>query len=144
MKNIAFQQLGNTADAEEAVQETFLKVFRAARTYNGEAALSTWIYRILVNGCHDLFRKRQRRVDETPLEQLSVERSGIATDEMKRMTLRKLLAELPEQRRTVFLLFEVEGLSHAEIATILGISEANSKWILFSTKKQLQQAWRTC
>ena len=53
-----------------------------------------------------------------------------------------MLAQLPEQRRTVFMLFEIEGLSHAEIAEILDISEGNSKWILFATKKQLQEAWK--
>ena len=58
------------------------------------------------------------------------------------MMLRRLLEQLPEQRRSVFTLFEIEGLSHAEIAGILGISEANSKWILFSTKKQLQEQWK--
>jgi RNA polymerase sigma factor (sigma-70 family) len=50
---------------------------------------------------------------------------------------------LPEQRRNVFVLFEIEGLSHAEIGEILDISEGNSKWILFATKKQLQEQWRT-
>ena len=58
------------------------------------------------------------------------------------MALRTLLNELPEQRRTVFALFEIEGQSHAEIAGILDITEGNSKWILFSTKKQLQEQWK--
>ena len=66
----------------------------------------------------------------------------MTVDDAKRMTLRKLLAALPEQRRSVFVLFEVEGLSHAEIGEILDISEGNSKWILFATKKQLQEQWR--
>jgi RNA polymerase sigma-70 factor (ECF subfamily) len=52
-----------------------------------------------------------------------------------------MLDALPEQRRAVFTLFEIEGLSHAEIAAILGITEGNSKWILFATKKELQQKW---
>ena len=59
------------------------------------------------------------------------------------MALRRLLEKLPEQRRTVFTLFEIEGMSHAEIAEILNISEGNSKWILFATKKELQQQWKT-
>ena len=63
-------------------------------------------------------------------------------DDVKRMALRKLLHDLPEQRRTVFSLFEIEGLSHAEIGEVLGISEGNSKWILFATKKELQEKWK--
>ena len=142
MKSIAWNHLGNASDAEDAVQETFLKVHRAASTYTGEASFSTWMYRILVNTCYDLLRKRQRRIHEEPIED-TVERSAPNVDDAKRMTLRKLLGELTEQRRAVFTLFEIEGLSHAEIAEILGISEGNSKWILFATKKELQEKWRS-
>jgi RNA polymerase sigma-70 factor (ECF subfamily) len=143
MKSIAFNHLGNIGDAEDAVQETMVKVHRAASTYSGEASFSTWMYRILINTCYDALRKRKRRSDETSVDELPVERSGISVDDGKRLTLRKLLGKLTEQRRMVFTLFEIEGLSHAEIASILGISEGNSKWLLFSTKKQLQEMWKS-
>src|SRR5262249_2460033 len=143
MKSIAYNHLGNIADAEDAVQETFVKLHRAARGFTGEAAFSTWLYRILVNTCLDMIRKRRRRIQEAQIDDALVAvRSGISVDDAKRMTLRKLLADLPEQRRSVFVLFEIEGLSHAEIGRILDISEGNSKWILFATKKQLQEAWK--
>ena len=142
MKSIAYNYLGNSGEAEDAVQETLLKVHRAASTFNGEASFSTWIVKILVNTCNDVLRKRRRRPAEEPIDAMMFERSSANVDEAKRMTLRKLLDALPVQRREVFTLFEIEGLSHAEIATVLGITEANSKWILFSTKKQLQAAWR--
>lgn len=141
MKSIAWNHLGNASDAEDAVQETFLKIHRAASSYTGEASFATWAFRILVNTCYDHLRKRKRRIEETPIEE-TVERSASSIDDAKRITLRKLLDELPEQRRTVFTLFEIEGLSHAEIGEILGISEGNSKWILFATKKELQEKWR--
>ena len=143
MKSIAFNHLGNIADAEDAVQDAFVKLHRAARGFTGEAAFSTWLYRILVNTCLDMIRKRRRRIQEAPIDDvLTAVRAGTSVDDAKRMTLRKMLADLPEQRRSVFLLFEIEGLSHAEIGEILDISEGNSKWILFATKKQLQEAWR--
>ena len=142
MKSIAYNHLGNMSDAEDAVQETFLKIHRAADTFAGEAAFSTWIYRILVNTCYDAIRKRKRRADETPIEDVDFDRPTLTVDDTKRLTLRKLLGDLTEQRRTVFVLFEIEGLSHAEISDILGITEANSKWILFSAKKQLQERWK--
>jgi RNA polymerase sigma-70 factor (ECF subfamily) len=143
MKSIAFNHLGNIADAEDAVQETFVKVSRAARSYTGEAAFSTWLYRILVNTCYDALRKRRRRIQEAVIDDaIAFDRPSVNVDDAKRMTLRKLLGALPEQRRSVFVLFEIEGLSHAEIGEILGISEGNSKWILFATKKQLQEQWR--
>jgi RNA polymerase sigma-70 factor (ECF subfamily) len=142
MKSIAWNHLGNRSDAEDAVQEAFIKIHRAAATYTGEASLATWTFRILVNTCLDTLRKRKRRVDESPIETLVVERSGASVDDAKRITLRKLLDELPPQKKSVFSLFEIEGLSHAEIGAILGISEGNSKWILFTTKKELQERWR--
>jgi RNA polymerase sigma-70 factor (ECF subfamily) len=144
MKSIAWNHLGNIADAEDAVQETFLKIHRAASTYTGEAAFSTWAFRILINTCYDLLRRRKRRIDEAPIDAVveSPGRSGMTVDDAKRITLEKLLGELPEQRRSVFTLFEIEGLSHAEIGEILGITEGNSKWILFATKKDLQTKWK--
>lgn len=144
MKSIAYNHLGNVADAEDVVQEAFLKVHRAASTFTGEASLSTWIYRIVVNTCYDVLRRRRRRIEESPIEEgvETAERTAPSVDDAKRMTLRKLLSELPEQRRSVFELFEIEGLSHAEIGEVLGISEGNSKWILFATKKELQAKWK--
>jgi RNA polymerase sigma-70 factor (ECF subfamily) len=142
MKSIAFNHLGSVADAEDAVQETFIKIHRAAGTYSGEASFSTWAYRILINTCYDLLRKRKRRGDESDIDEMPVERTGPAVDDVKKLTLRKLLDDLPEQRRTVFTLFEIEGMSHAEIGSILNITEGNSKWILFATKKQLQEQWK--
>jgi RNA polymerase sigma factor (sigma-70 family) len=144
MKSVAWSHLGNASDAEDAVQETFLKIHRAATTFTGEASFSTWAYRILVNTCYDVLRRRKRRVEETNLDDTmeTAVRTAPNVDDTKRIALRRMLDELPEQRRTVFTLFEIEGLSHAEIAAILGITEGNSKWILFATKKELQQKWR--
>lgn len=144
MKSIAWNHLGNLSDAEDAVQETFLKIHRAASTFTGEASFATWMFRILVNTCYDILRKRKRRIDEAPIDDTddTFDRSAASVDDAKRITLRKLLSELPEQRRSVFTLFEIEGLSHAEIGEILGISEGNSKWILFATKKELQEKWK--
>lgn len=143
MKSLAWSHLGNVSDAEDAVQETFLKIHRAAGTFTGEAAFSTWAYRILVNTCFDVLRRRKRRIEESNLDDVveTAERTAPNVDDMKRIALRRMLDALPEQRRAVFTLFEIDGLSHAEIGQILGISEGNSKWILFATKKELQQKW---
>ena len=61
LKSIALNLLGNVHDAEDAVQEAFLKVHRGIRSFKGQSAFSTWIYRILLNSCYDLRRKKQRR-----------------------------------------------------------------------------------
>jgi RNA polymerase sigma-70 factor (ECF subfamily) len=143
LKRLAWNHLGNIADAEDAVQETFLKIHRAAATFTAEASLATWISRILINTCYDAMRRRKRRVDEAPLEtdEQPFEYRAANVDDAKRLSLQRLLDELPPQRRTVFTLFEIEGLSHAEIAAIAGITEATSKWTLFMTKKELKDKW---
>ena len=74
MKSIAYQHLGSVADAEDAVQETFLKIHRAASTYSGEASFSTWAFRILINTCYDLLRKRRRRTDDAAIDPIYLER----------------------------------------------------------------------
>jgi RNA polymerase sigma-70 factor (ECF subfamily) len=144
MNSIAFHHLGNRADAEDAVQETLIKVSRSAGGFSGEAPFGHWLFRILVNTCLDQIRKRQRRTDATTIDDSEPVTSiapAATVDEMKRITLRKMIDELPAQKRAVFSLFEIEGFSHAEIASMLDITEGNSKWILFATKKQLQQQW---
>jgi RNA polymerase sigma-70 factor, ECF subfamily len=143
MKSIAYNHLGNRADAEDAVQETFAKVHRAASTYNGSASFATWLHRILVNTCYDMLRKRQVRPQETDLDALlGANQEGTRTaDEVVKMSLRSMLDRLVAARRSVFLLYEVEGMSHREIASVLGIQENYSKWLLFMAKQDLRKLW---
>jgi len=143
MKSIALNLLGNTSDAEDAVQETFLKIYRSVDRFKGESAFTTWIYRILVNASYDLMRKRQRRnpeVQEAELEPGTLELSAASpADHPLRLTLENSLKKLSDRTRTVFLLFEVEGFKHREIAEILNIPEGTSKNLLFEAKKELQR-----
>ncbi len=148
MKSIAMNMLGNTCDAEDAVQDAFLKIYRGVDRFDGRSAFATWIYRILVNVCYDLARKRRRRkaeVQESELQSRSFERSASGTsDHPLRLTLERSLEQLSERSRSVFLLFEVEGFRHREIAAILNIPEGTSKNLLFEAKKQLQKLlWRS-
>jgi RNA polymerase sigma-70 factor (ECF subfamily) len=140
MKSLARNLLGTESDAEDAVQETFLKVYRGAASFRGSAALSTWIYRILVNTCYDLLRRRRRRAEE-PLEPSSVgSTSGAPADRVEgpalpapsgdhplRLAIEQSLGKLAPRQRTVFLLAAVEGFSHREIADVLDVSEGASR-----------------
>ena len=143
MKSVAYNILGSTADAEDAVQEAFLRAFRGMSSFKGTARASTWFYRILVNTCHDIGRQRRRRRGETelgPEEQLPPSTASPAGDAPLRVTLEKALAGLRPRPRDVFLLFEVEGFLHREIAEILDIAEGTSKALLFEAKRELQAA----
>lgn len=143
MKSIAFNHLGNVSDAEDAVQETFLKVHRSASGFQGGSAFSTWMYRILINTCYDTLRRRKVRPEESAIESIlgRTEESEAPRDTALAMSLRKVINELSPQRRSVFLLYEVEGLSHREIGEILGIRESYSKWLLFMAKQDLRGMW---
>jgi RNA polymerase sigma-70 factor (ECF subfamily) len=141
MKSVAMNLLGNTPDAEDAVQEAFLKLHRSLPGFKGESLLSTWLYRILVNTCYDMGRKRKRRPEPAPEPdaQETPDPPAPASDHALRLTIERALDRLPEPQRSVFLLFEVEGFKHREIGEILDIPEGTSKHALFVAKRELQE-----
>ena len=142
MKNLARNLLGSTTDAEDAVQDTFLKIQRGIGTFRGHSSFVTWTFRILVNTCHDLRRSRARRKEQTQDDTSSTvpapEPRAPGAHPTLRMALERALAMLTRQQREVFLLYEVEGFRHAEIAALLEISETASKNTLFQAKKNLR------
>lgn len=133
LKSIAFHIVGNRHDAEDAVQETFLKLHRALPGFQGNSAIGTWLCRIVINVCYDLARRRRREAD--PPADGPAPNPHLAL----RVALRDALARIHPKHRMVFLLFEVEGLRHAEIAAILEIPEGTSKAWLFEAKKELKR-----
>ncbi len=142
MKSIAMNLLGSAADAEDAVQEAFLKVHRGAPGFRGGSSLSTWAYRILVNSCHDMMRRGRRR-PETPLPpDDELPRAG-REDHPLRVAIERAVARLDPRERAVFLLCEVEGFSHREAAEILDVREGASRTLLFRAKRRLQAELRS-
>lgn len=142
MKNLARNLLGSASDAEDAVQETFLKIQRGIASFRGNSSFVTWTFRILVNTCHDLRRARVRRKENSQEDVADMppqrELRAPGAHPSLRLALERALARLSEQQREVFLMFEVEGLRHAEIATVLEISETASKNTLFQAKRNLR------
>jgi RNA polymerase sigma-70 factor, ECF subfamily len=142
MKNLARNLLGNPMDAEDAVQETFLKVQRSIAGFRGQSSFVTWTYRILINTCYDARRSRLRKKeianDESSESPRPEPRASVAHPSL-RMALERALASLTRHQRDVFLLYEVEGFRHAEIAGMLEITETASKNTLFQAKKNLRQ-----
>ncbi|MGD0838037.1 MAG: RNA polymerase sigma factor [Polyangia bacterium] len=116
-------------DREDAVQDILIAVFRSLRHFRGEAQLSTWIYRIAAR--HAIRLGRRRRMRETVRVMLAKERPQPEVDPSERSTrlatLDRLLAKLAPKKRTVLVLFEVEGLSAKEIADVVGCPE-NTVW----------------
>jgi len=141
MKGLARNLLGNQSDAEDAVQETFLKVQRAVSGFRGQSSFVTWAFRILINTCYDVRRSRMRKKEvsgEETEEHAIPERRAPGAHPSLRLALERALAQLTGHQRDVFLLYEVEGFRHAEIAAMLDISETASKNTLFQAKKNLR------
>jgi len=143
MKSIAANLLGSVADAEDAVQDCFLKVYRGAASFRGDSRFSTWVYRVLVNSCYDTLRRRRRRPAEARSEnwapETDPELAAPASDHPLRLSLEACVRDLDPRRRAAFLLFAVEGFTHREVGDILGVPEGTSKTLLFEAKRELQR-----
>jgi len=119
----AYRMLSNYADAEDATQDVFVKIFKKLSSFRGEAQLSTWIYRIAVNTCID-FRARRTRTQTLPLFE-EAERVSVPLS-LGRL-VEGFLPRLPPGYREVFVLHDIQGLKHSEIAGVLGITTGASK-----------------
>ena len=134
LKSIAYHTVGSRQDAEDAVQETFLKAYRGIDGFAGGSAIGTWLCRICINACYDLVRRRQLEATRAePIEPPAAPQFAL------RAQLDQALGRIDPRRRMVFLLFAVEGMRHAEIAAILEIPEGTSKAWLFEAKRELQR-----
>jgi RNA polymerase sigma-70 factor, ECF subfamily len=131
--SLAVRMLGNTADAEDLLQEIFLSAHRKLDSFRGEAALGTWLYRLATNHCLDYLRSRAARTNQVTdaLEDEAglFEPAGrtLADQTVTKMDLERALARLPEGCRAAFVLHDVQGLEHREVAEALGIAEGTSK-----------------
>jgi RNA polymerase sigma-70 factor (ECF subfamily) len=133
LKSIAYRIVGNRQDAEDAVQETFLRGYRSIHGFKGQASLGTWLCRIAVNVCYDIARKRKPETEFT--EAHHKETAGPTL----KLALEAAIQRLNPNYRTVFVLFAVEGMTHSEIASVLDIPEGTSKSWLFEAKRELQR-----
>ena len=140
----------NRTEAEDIVQEVFIKVFKYIGSFREDSSFSTWLYRITVNHCLNWKRKMMRRfarfhhsvesIEEETGEELKSEMDGTeeAYDEKEMQSLiQEGLKRLPEDARTVFVLKELEGLSYEEIADILLIKTGTVSSRLFYARQKL-------
>lgn len=146
--SICLRMTNNTAQAEDLTQDAFLQVFRKLSTFKGNSALSTWLYRIAVNTVLMHFRKKalkQVSLDEpashdaTMVKREYGSRDGRLAGAVDRITLARAIKDLPTGYRTIFLLHEVEGYEHQEIAKILDCSVGNSKSQLHKAKLRIRE-----
>ena len=143
--NLAWRMCGTRADAEDLLQEIFLLAYRKLPDFRGDSAVGTWLYRLAMNRCLDHLKSRQTRtgfatstLDEQNMP-AELSRSSTSGADIKRLDLERAIARLPEGARAAFLLHDVEGFQHQEIAGILGISEGTSKSQVHKARLRLRE-----
>ncbi|HKI12347.1 MAG TPA: RNA polymerase sigma factor [Candidatus Acidoferrum sp.] len=149
---LCLRMIGNTAEAEELTQEAFMQVFRKIQTFRGDSSFSTWLHRVSVNVV--LMKLRKKTPNEIPIDSEDENQEFSAppkefgapdltlTGLVDRVTLDRAVAELPPGCRQVFLLHDVMGCEHNEIAAMLDYSVGNSKSQLHKARMRLRKLLR--
>jgi RNA polymerase sigma-70 factor (ECF subfamily) len=124
---LAFRTLGVWDIAEDIAQETFLRVYRAAKNFKPTARFTTWLYRIVINLCLDEQRKRAKAgmsLEPEIYEQLPASNGDLAEKEEIAASVRAAVYELPERQRLAVVLHRYNGLNHAEISEVTGWTQS--------------------
>ena len=148
---IAYQYLRDAHDADEAVQDAFVKVFTHITTYREDLPFEVWFTRILVNGCLDMRKSRARRLrwslpmsaspDSPPTDPVAPQPSPedrLVSSE-RQQAISAAVEQLPDRQRAVFTLFHVAEHSTAEVGQALGLSEATVRVHLFRAVRKLRK-----
>lgn len=140
MYGVCLRYAGNESDANDILQEGFIKVFKNLLKYRGEGSFEGWIRRIMVNTAIEHFRRKKNTFSITETQEKSVEDVSLnAMDNLALKDLLEIIDQLPEGYKMVFNMHVIEGYPHKEIAEILGITEGTSKSQLARAKGVLKK-----
>lgn len=143
MYAVCLRYAGNAEEAQDILQEGFIKVFKKLDSFRSEGSFEGWIRRIFVNTAIEHFRRKRYLMPVTEKEENTIEGKYLSVlDNLAAADIMSLVQELSPGYRTVFNMYVVEGYSHKEIGDILGISEGTSKSQLSRAKVILQDMVR--
>ncbi len=152
--SLCLRMAGSTADAEDLTQETFLRVFRKIGSFRGQSTFYTWLYRLAVNEVlmHLRLHKKHLQLisldevdtspEEPPMRREYSQDDLHLTGALDRVALSQAVGKLPRGCRTVFLLHDVQGYEHHEVARIMQLSVGNSKSQLHKARRSLRARLR--
>lgn len=144
MYAVCLRYAGNTEEAEDILQEGFIKIFKKLDSFRSEGSFEGWVRRIFVNTAIEHFRRKRYLMPVTEKEENTIEGKYTSVlDDLGAKDIMALVQELSPGYRTVFNMYVVEGYTHKEIADMLGISEGTSKSQLSRAKVILQDMVRT-
>ncbi len=141
---MALRLTGSVADAEDVVQETFLRAFRKFKSFRGDSAVGTWLVRIAINLCRDMYKTRQKMPVKDDREGGSVQLDSLQTnvqaaDTIERKRLEAALSMLPHGYREALIMHDVLGMDHSEIAKAAGSSPGTSKSQLHKARAKMRE-----
>ena len=140
MYAVCLRYAGNSEEAEDILQEGFIKIFKKLESFRGEGSFEGWIRRIFVNTAIEHFRRKRYLQPVTEKEENTIEGKYLSVlDDLAEKDILELVRQLSPGYRTVFNMYVVEGYTHKEIGDILGISEGTSKSQLSRAKVILQE-----
>jgi RNA polymerase sigma-70 factor (ECF subfamily) len=141
---LALRLTNNVQDAEDIVQDVFVQVYRKIEDFREEAAFTSWLYRIATNISLSALRRRKRRwgVEKELPPDRPVEGRRTETGKILKPFLEEAIAELPPRARMIFVLHDIQGFQHNEIAAMLDCSEGTSKSQLHKARARLRKRLR--
>ena len=143
--SLCLRMTGNVVEAEDLAQEVFIQLFRKIGSFRGESAFTTWLHRLVVNQCLMHFRKKSVKLErtteegDTPVQVVRGTENPNAMPVLDRIALDNALEQLPAGYRTVFVLHDVEGHEHEEIAKMLNVAVGTSKSQLHKARMKLRK-----
>jgi RNA polymerase sigma-70 factor, ECF subfamily len=147
--SLCLRMTANTAEAEDLAQEVFIQLYRKAGSFRGESAFTTWLHRLTVNQVLMHFRRRGVRMEQVTEDGESPQQVVAGTENpsqmpvVDRIALDKAVRQLPPGYRAVFVLHDVEGHEHEEVARLLGCSVGTSKSQLHKARMKLRTLLKT-
>jgi RNA polymerase sigma factor (sigma-70 family) len=141
MYNLCIRILQHQAEAEDALQEAFIKIFNNIHQYRNESSIGSWMKQIVTNTCLNVMKKKKIAFDELKDDMSESESDNVSENE-NNFTIEEIktaIEELPQGYRVVFNLFMLEDYSHKQIADMLEISESTAKTQLFKAKRKLKE-----
>jgi RNA polymerase sigma factor (sigma-70 family) len=139
MYNVCLHLIGNEVDAEDVMQEAFLKAFTKIDSYEGKVSFGAWLKKIVINRSLDELKKRKVKFVELNEKIPDEEPSMLDVSEIQMEKLKKSIQQLPDGYRVVLSLYLLEGYDHEEISQILGISNVSSRSQFMRAKLKLRE-----
>jgi RNA polymerase sigma factor (sigma-70 family) len=143
MMSVCWRYVGDKETAKDMLQDGFIKLFSKLNMYAGTGAFAGWVRRVFVTTCLEYLRQKSALKMSNPIDDVgyNIQHQEVSViDKISADELMDLIADMPDNFRTVFNLYVIEGYSHAEIADLIGITEVNSRTIFLRARKFLQHA----